>query len=227
MREIDLLPQWYRTNRRRQIRYRTEYVGLGLLVAMMGIWNFVASNSLTEALAKVEQMAPKVAEAEAVSAQLAEVREKLGLVQQRARTLEDIDSRIDVAAVLAELSFLAGRNVVLSEVDFQAESFNPAKHAAGPASSAVRSKDPLGEKIEPLGKLIWRLTIKGVASEASDVYALTVRLEDSPYFNHVYPDFTRDRQMIPAAAFADSSARLSCFEIGCDLANYEQIVAKK
>jgi hypothetical protein len=227
MREIDLLPQWYKTNRRRQIRYRTEYVGLGLLVAMMGIWNFVASNSLTEALAKVTQAAPKVAEAEAISAQLAEVRENLALVRQRARTLEDIDSRIDVAAVLAELSFLTGRNVVLSEVDFQAESLNPPKQAAGSAFSAVRTKEPLGAKTESFGKLIWRLTIKGVASEAGDVYALTVRLEDSPYFNHVYPDFSRDRQMIPAAAFADSSERLSCFQIGCDLANYQEVVAKK
>jgi len=55
MKEIDFLPTWYRSSRRRQISYRTQYAGLvGIFVVMM-VWNFIATHLLSKATAKLAQ----------------------------------------------------------------------------------------------------------------------------------------------------------------------------
>ena len=53
MKEIDFLPTWYRSSRRRQISYRTKYASLvGIFVVMM-VWNFIATHLLSKATAKL------------------------------------------------------------------------------------------------------------------------------------------------------------------------------
>jgi len=55
MKEIDFLPAWYKSGKRRQISYRTQYAGLvGISVVMM-VWNFIATHSLSKATAKLAQ----------------------------------------------------------------------------------------------------------------------------------------------------------------------------
>jgi hypothetical protein len=53
MREIDFLPKWYTSGRRRQISYRTQCVALGGVFVVMMVWNFVAAHSISKATAKL------------------------------------------------------------------------------------------------------------------------------------------------------------------------------
>jgi len=46
MKEIDFLPKWYKSGRRRQISYRTQYVGLAGIFLLMNVRNLAASRSI-------------------------------------------------------------------------------------------------------------------------------------------------------------------------------------
>jgi len=64
--------------------------------------------------------------------------------------------------------------------------------------------------------------ISGVAADASNVAELLCRLEDSPYFQLVYPSFSRNRNIKTGTNLAGENYQASEFEISCYLANYRQ-----
>jgi len=51
---------------------------------------------------------------------------------------------------------------------------------------------------------------------------LICRLEDSPYFQLVYPSFSRNRNIKTGTNLAGENYPASEFEISCYLANYRQ-----
>ena len=57
MKEIDFLPEWYRSGRQRQMRYRTQYIALGGIFAVMMVWNLVCICSLSSAKTQLARMA--------------------------------------------------------------------------------------------------------------------------------------------------------------------------
>jgi len=162
-------------------------------------------------------------------------------VYKRQEFIEEIDSKIDVAGVLAEMSFLIDKKIVLSRVVFIAEEFEDKQQSklsprAGTVVSGVRTK--LGEKQDlRLGDVRFKVVIGGVAADASNVAALICRLEDSPYFCQVVPSFSRtdvinvagnpsfrSRTKSPNTKGSVQETRgniqVSKFEISCYLANY-------
>ena len=106
MKEIDFLPEWYKSGQRRQVSYRAQYIALGGVLVVMVVWNFIATHSISKVRAQFAQMSTKQAEAEGLSVKLAELKSELRGLQEKAESIEDIDSKIDVAGVLAEMSFL-------------------------------------------------------------------------------------------------------------------------
>ena len=244
MKEIDFLPNWYKDDRRRQMSYRTQYVALGGVFMVVMVWNAVTAHSVSRATARLVQQRLKQAEAATVLVQYAEIKGQVTELQKRAEVVNEIDSKIDVASILAELSFLTDEKIVLSKVQITAEKFvdktqDKPKAGAAVRVAAVRSK----EKRElPLGDVRFKVVISGVAAHASDVAGLTTRLENSPYFCLVYLSFSRPKtieagrnsMMDPRIAQSDISTdvraqtrlapdsyQASEFEIGCYLANYE------
>lgn len=237
MKEIDFLPQWYKKGRQRQFSYRTQYVALAGIFVVMVVWNFVTAHSISRARAELTQMQASHADSQSASAKLADVKSELADLKKKAKSIEEIDSRIDVASVLAELSFLIDERIVLSKVQFIAERFED-KQQATPGSgfairvagSAIRGKGQL-----PLGDVRFKVVISGTAADAGDVAALVCRLEDSPYFCSVIPLFSRNKQIKRGTNPAEnilsynrnvskSAAlfRVSEFEISCYLANYRE-----
>jgi len=243
MKEIDFLPEWYKSGQRRQVSYRTQYIALGGVLLVMVVWNFIVTYSISKVRAQFAQMSTKQAEAEGHSAKLAELKSELRGLQEKAESIEEIDSKIDVAGVLAEMSFLIDEKIVLSKVAFIAEKFEDRRQAqlsprAGTVVRAVRTK--LSEKRElPLGDVRFRVVISGVAADASHVATLICRLEDSPYFCQVVPSFSRTA-VINAAGNPSfrlrtkslntkgsvqetrGNIRVSEFEISSYLANYRE-----
>ncbi|MFA5251076.1 MAG: hypothetical protein WC454_00625, partial [Phycisphaerae bacterium] len=134
------------------------------------------------------------------------------------------DSRIDVVNVLAEISFLVDKKIVLSKVEFIAEKYGNRWEEKPSSRSAVRAA---GSKFSskdspPLGDVRFKVLINGVALDAGGVAALICKLEDSPYFCQVIPLFTRNKEMKTAAGAGGEKFQVSEFEISCNLENYRE-----
>jgi len=249
MKEIDFLPEWYKSGRRRQVSYRTQYIAIGGVFVVMMVWSFIATRSISQARAQYAQMATNQAQAEKVSVKLADLENEIIVLRQNAESKEEIDSRIDVAGVLAELSFLIDEKIVLRKAEFVAEKFvNEDEDQSSPAAVVrVAQANSSNKKQLPLGNVRFKVVIAGVASDASDVATLMCKLEDSPYFCQVVLAFSRGDTEIEvegtSSSFTDkdiaggivknndlvreSGARrkmqINEFEINCYLANYREL----
>jgi hypothetical protein len=222
MKEIDFLPTWYKSGRQRQISYRTQYAGLGGIFVAMMVWNFVATHSLSEATAELVRVELKSASTESAAQEFAKIKGEAAQLQGKVRTIKEIDSKIDVANVLAEISFLVDRKIVLSKVEFTAEKFEGKRGEKPNSSSTVRVAGVSGKESPPLGNVRFKMLIDGVALDAGDVAALICKLEDSPYFCQVIPLFTRNKEMRTAGGAGGEKFQVSEFEISCNLANYRR-----
>jgi hypothetical protein len=245
MKEIDFIPEWYKSRKRRQFSYRTQCVALGGVFVVMMAWNFASIRSLSKATAELAQMTTKQSQAQSVLQEFRRIESELADLQQKVRFVEQIDSKVDVASVLAEMSFLIGEKVVLTKVEFTAEKFEATPQSKPNSASVVRvaSGSFGGKQAPPLGKVRFQIVINGVASDPSDVAELVCRLEDSPYFCLVRPSFSRYKtveargntttnsdtkatrmsgQMKTGAQTAPKKYQVSEFEISCYLANYRQ-----
>jgi len=239
MKEIDFLPEWYKSGRRREINYRTLCVAFGGVFIVMMVWNFIADRSISTTEAALAAMAESRAEAESVSKKSADLESEIAALRKKLASIEKIDSKIDVAGVLAELSFLIEEKVVVRSVDFAAEKF-PAKKqktsdSAGNLVRVARSPAPTNASL-PLGDVRFKITLNGLAADGGDVAGLICKLEKSPYFWQVVLSFCHNKNLSPASASrtnksantrrADGAApdiKASEFEISCYLANYREL----
>ena len=245
MKEIDFLPEWYKSGKRREISYRTQYIALGGVFVVMVVWNFITAQSISTARAQFAQMETRQTQARGLSIKLDELKSELRGLQEKAESIEEIDSKIDGAGVLAEMSFLIDEKIVLGKLEFIAEKIeNKQQDKLSPRGSnvvrAVRAAMS-GKQELPLGDVRFRVVISGVAVDASDVAALICMLEDSPYFSQVVPSFSRTT-VITAAGNSSLNSKIknentkgtvqkkegniqiqvSEFEISTYLANYRE-----
>ena len=235
MKDIDFLPEWYKNGVRREVSYRTQYMGLGGVFLVMTVWSLITTHSIAKARAEFDDMSAMHTQAEKVSAELAGIQNKLRSSQKKVESTEQIDSKIDVASVLAEMSFLIAERTVLSKVDFVAEKFPDKKQdkASAGNSAVVRAvRVNAGKKQQlPLGQVRFKVVIAGVAADASDVAALICKLEDSPYFFQVVLSFSRSAEVKAESTpptsggtpYAGADIAVSEFEINCYLANYRNL----
>ena len=224
MKEIDLLPEWYKSGRRRKVGYRTQYIALGGVFVLMLMWNFVATHSISKATAQIAYVQSKQAEPISAAQEFGKLRGELAQLQKKTSIMEELGSKINVAGVLAELSFLIDEKVVLSQVDFKAEKFADNPDSKANSVTAVRaagSNFARNESSLP-GQVRFKVVISGVASDAGDVAELICKLEESPYFCLVYPSFSRNAEIKAPAKSTTENLQVSEFEISCYLANYSE-----
>ena len=225
MKEIDFLPEWYKSGRRRKVSYRTQYVALGGIFVVMVAWNAVTSYSVSKASAKLRQMTTQQAQADEAVQEFEKVRSELIGLQKKANVLNAIDSRIDVVSVLGEMSALVDTKVVLSKVELRAEKFKNTQEDR-PSATGVRAAGggPFNNGMPLLGEVRFRVLISGVASDASAVTELVVNLEESPYFSDVVP-LLQNGMVSAGGRNALRNYQVSRFEISCYLANYRESIA--
>ncbi len=248
MKDIDFLPEWYKNGVRREVSYRTQYMALGGIFLVMAVWSLTTSRSISKARAEFADMAATHTQAENASKDVAALEDRFASLQKKLESMQEIDSRIDVASVLAEMSFLIKEEVVLSKVEFTAEKFpngqkDKAPVSAGGVVRAARDRNR-NEQQFPLGNVRFKVVIAGVAASGSDVADLILRLEKSPYFFQVVPSYSRSKELViedtPSrktfpdavgrtsetmgrAAAAGRKLQASEFEISCYLANYRKL----
>jgi len=113
----------------------------------------------------------------------------------------------------------------LSKVEIKAGKFTDKK--GGKISGDVllsaggENQESSGGKDVHLGNVRFKVVIKGIALNASDVAELICRLEDSPYFCQVVPSFSRNIKTKTGSGPDAMSNQVSEFEISCYLSNYE------
>jgi hypothetical protein len=222
MKEIDFLPTWYRSGRQRQMSYRAQYIIIGGIFVAMVVWNFVATHSISKTAAALAEAKLKSASTESAAQEYAKFKSEAAHLQEKARTIEKIDSKIDVANVLAEISFLVDKKIVLSKVEFISEKFEGKQGEKPNSGFTVRTASSMGQALPYEGNVRFKVLINGIAADASDVAAFICKLEESPYFCQVIPLFTRNKEMKTASKAETEKLQVSEFEISCNLANYRQ-----
>ena len=225
MKEIDFLPEWYKSSRRQQVSYHTQYFILGCIFVAIMFWNFIAARSISKAAADLTQTAPKQVGAEGILRESAGFKNQASQLQGKAGILEKIDSRINVADVLAELSFLIDKRIALSKVELKAEKFTDKKgrkiNNDALLSAGGENQQTPGGKEAPLGNVRFKVVLKGIALNAGDVAELICRLEDSPYFCQAVPSFSRNTTIKAGICPDTENRQVSEFEISCYLSNYQ------
>jgi hypothetical protein len=196
-------------------------------------------------------MAEQQAQAKMVSAEYAGIEDEMSVLRKKAEFIEELDSKIDVASVIAEISFLIDERVVLRKLEFVAEKFINEKESkkspgAGTVVKVVQS-DRSNKKELPLGSVRFKVLMSGIAADTNDVAALMCKLEDSPYFCQVVLSYSRGNDEIGIGNTSSSRTvtnveqglenngnlvrdagvqgkiQVNEFEINCYLANYCQM----
>jgi hypothetical protein len=213
MKEIDFLPEWYKSKRRRILTYRAQYAALICIFAMMVGWSFFTARSVSTAQALVDNQELSGPQKQALE-ECARIQAQLAQLNKEAEMLKKVDSKIVISNVIAELSYLVDSSIVLTQADIRAEKFdaNAQTNVAGAGTVRV-AKSISGSPADLTGRDIrFRVVLQGLAYEASDVAALICKLEESPYFCQVIPGFSRTNKI--------KDRQVSEFEIGCYIANY-------
>lgn len=215
MKEIDFLPSWYISGRRRQMSYQTQYaVILCVLLAMAG-WSFYTARSVSSAQASMGFTASQRDEIVGKVREFAQIRTRMAETARQATTLENLDTRIPTAEIIAEISYLIDTRIVLRELKIEAVPFETpsASQSSGTAVRLAREA-PRAAAGTIEGPARCKVVIRGMAAEAGDVASLICKLEASAFFMDVIPCFSRTKEF--------RQRQVTEFEIGCFLENYKE-----
>ncbi len=236
MKEFDFLPEWYREDRRRHLHVRRQYLVLVAVFLAMMIFNAAALRRVDKTAAQMAGLENQRLGAEAVVREFDGLTKRLNELKGRANLVEQIDSRVDIAAILAEMSHNIGDSIVLRKVEMQAEPLARTEEREQTKGSVVRlgGRTANSEKEERLGPVKFRLVLTGVAAHPADVPDLVCKLDASQYFQRVHLSFygsakaqtgAKTTPMVPggqAVPRAPGGLDVTEFEIVCYLANYQE-----
>jgi hypothetical protein len=236
VKELDFLPEWYKSDRRCQVHVRRQYGALVVVFLVMMTFNETAIHRAGKVSAEGARLENQRVGAEAIVQEFDVLTKRLNEVKTRAGLVEQMDSGVDIAAIMAELSHLIGDSIVLRKMDIEAEPFGRTEDK-GPAKNAVvrLAEKPAGSEKEMLGRVKFRIVLTGVAAHPADVPDLVRRLDQSPYFQRVQPLFYGNTRGQAGARSAPPSADggtavkplgaadLTEFEIACYLGNYKEM----
>lgn len=204
MKEIDFLPEEYKAGKRKKTIYKRQYMIVGCLFGMLTLISFFAGRVISPSQASSE--GEKIMSAE-VLAEYEQMKSRVSDLKSKKNVLDRLDTHVNYAAVLAELSNLINDRIVLSKIDMRLEAMTqdtPARVIVGVKQDA---------SVLPEQDLRLKVNIEGIAVAASDVADLIGRIEDSSYFVHVTPGYSKITEM--------KGKQFAQFQIACYLANYK------
>lgn len=209
MKEIDFLPKWYKTGKRRRVNYRRQYMIIAGIFITLIAWSFSADISMSIVNAQVEMMHDSLRNNQQIASRYIDLQALVSDLQRKSDVLDKLDTGVKISDALGELSYLAGENIIFTELDYRGEVF---KSESTPSQSSVRLKTESSANKDsmPSENMRFKLVLKGVASNAADVTAFIARLEESDYLCQVIPGILKN--------IKDTSA--ADFEISCYIANY-------
>jgi hypothetical protein len=234
VKELDFLPEWYKDDRRRHVHVRRQYVALAVVFFVMMVFNATATHRASRAAAHVANLENQRVCAEAVVQEFDGLTRKVNDLKAQANLVEQMDSRVDIAAILAEMSHVIGGSIVLRKVEIAAEPFARADEKAQGSVVRLAGTTAHGEEGNALGPVKFRIVLTGVAAHPAEVADLVCKLDESQYFQQVHPSFYGNaRVQVGArttpgspdgrAAKTPGALEMTEFEIVCYLANYGEM----
>lgn len=212
MKEIDFLPEWYRSGARRLSNYHTVYVATMGLFALMVALSFLTGRSLNTARAELEKIRELRRETSDSVHKYSQVSAAIEKLKRRRGILAQVDSHLLVSCVLGELGFLIDKSIVLNDLSIQAEPFdNNDANKSGKSSQVSKARTGRGREALLVGAVRYTVLLAGTAHDAGDVARLVQKLEESQYFCEVVPGVSRNKEEKPATDF----------RISCCIANFE------
>jgi len=211
MNEINFIPDWYSRGKSRRRSYRMQYIALGCVFGVCALWSFVSGMALSNARAEADSQARAAAVSNtAVASEYSQIQAAINQLSQKKQVLSKLDNKIDVAALLAEISFMIDDNIVLDKIELQSEYFSDkSKSANSRAVTIGRSSANSKLSQEPV---CCKVILKGIAATAGDVASLISKLESSLYLRNIVPGVMKNKEMKNYTATE--------FEISSYLANY-------
>jgi Tfp pilus assembly protein PilN len=215
MKEIDFLPQWYKDNRRRQSNYRIQYISLACLLAVMATWTTVTIHSISKANVRLANLRAIVA-ADSTTKEYTNMKVEFDTLRSQTALLSRIDPHLRISGMLGELAFLSEERVKFSRLNIMAETFPQNSPGADIPANTIRAvREAMADKSGPYeGDIRFKVTISGIAADATCVAQLIRRLEQSKWFSTVTPSFCKNNTV--------SERIVSEFEITCYIANYTE-----
>jgi hypothetical protein len=211
MNEINFIPDWYSRGKSRRRSYLAQYIVLGSVFGVCAIWSFFSGMTLSNARAEADRQAQDATVSNtAVASEYNQIQDAIAQLSLKEQVLSKLDNKIDVAALLAEISFLLDENIVLSKIELQPESFsdksksiNSMAVTIGRASANTKfSQEPVRCKV----------VLEGIATTAGAVASLISKLESSVYLRNIVPGVMKNKEIKDYTATE--------FEISSYLANY-------
>lgn len=211
--EIDFIPEWYRADQNRKRRYHRLHAMLGLLLAALIGWNFALGRCVHRAQAEADATQAVIDAARQRVDEAVALQDEICDISQKTSELETLASRTKTTAIIAELSWLAGENIVLSKLSFSAEAMDikASPQQANVPGAVVQVKQEARKDKTP-APCRTKIMVSGIAAMPADAAALIYRLEQSKYFEQVVPVFTRAKTI--------KENDVTEFEIRCYVADY-------
>lgn len=212
MKEIDFIPEWYKSGQKRINSYQRQYVLVTCLFIALLAWSYAAGSFVSYGRASVESTQKLLDNSKPLEQEYTELKGEIAELQKKVFVLERVRSKVDISAVIAELSNLVDDRIVLSKLSFNCttadtDSANVSKDIIRFSAHPRSSQSAL-----PGANSVVKVVVSGIAAQASDVAKLISSLEESPYFCHVLPGYSRNLKL--------KQRKATEFEIGCYVANY-------
>ncbi len=215
MKDIDFIPDWYRTGRQRKVSYRRQYTMILCLFGILATWSFISGLSVSRSRAEVNRREKTFLADESINVRFEELKKELTALMDLRKVMDCVDPRADFGAILAELSHVAGSRIILRSLNVESEKFVPDKQKGQPTMMILGSDNSESKSVLPGADLRYRFKLNGIAADAADVATLISALEKSSYFCQILPGFSKTIQV--------KEYPVTEFEVSCYLANYAPV----
>jgi hypothetical protein len=204
VKDIDFLPIWYKNSRRQSLSYKWQYSIIAVVFVSMVCWSFWTGSMISASSANNDVLQ------EQMSQDFNQLKSELKDLTEKSELIDKCKSKISLSAVLAEMSCVIDKNILLNKIQIIAQEYKDnfsSKNARTIISRAAKEQNLLDKD------LILKVIINGLARDSENVADLICGLEDSEYFSKVFPSYTKSVTI--------KEKTLTDFEIECYICNYK------
>ena len=214
MREIDFIPEWYRTDRVRKRRYARQYTLIGSLFLLMMVWSFIVGGHVDRVAAEVQQLQTDLEKTVNRAEQVAVLQDEITGMKEKMALLDRIKPRTQLTAILGEIAYLMRENIILSKLLIKNEPIKGSNENTTASRVVVQVEKTKKDQdaVAPPSPCRLKIVLAGIAAQQSDAASLIAQLEETPYFEQVALVFSKPKTI--------NQQDVTEFEIQCTVADY-------
>ena len=218
MKDVNLLPDWYKQKRRLKISRRSQYAALVVMMALLFVWNMVITDSYVDMTDHVLDIEKKVAASTQVDAEFDKMKQNIIKLQSQKETWKKIRRYFSVSAVIAEIGSLTDDKILIDKIECLRYKIKESKQT----QNATRTTDADDSKQMPgIGQVTFQIAISGITETGADLARFVQNVEMSQYFNRTYPKYTKKKTVQLSDHKGRGEYNVHGFEVVCYLDNYE------